>query len=226
MSFGRDGERKSARQAPFRNPRKKILVVCEGEKTEPQYLKQFAKSHRDAIVDVELAPEIGVPLSVVREARRLKKLAIAASKREGDPYLRNDAVWAVFDVDEHPHVPEALGMARQNGIKVALSNPCFELWLVLHHRDAPGMIHRHDVTGMLGEFITGYDKTVDFDHYRDGYGRAVERARALDALASELKEPHRNPTTGVYLLTESILPPKPEPEPRQIVKRHGKRSSY
>ncbi len=208
MSHGRNRYRRPARRPAFRAPRKKLLIVCEGANTEPDYFKQFAEVHRDAIVDVDLAPERGVPLSVVREAKRLKNQAISAAKREGDPYLRYDSVWCVFDVDEHPNVPEALAMARRNGLKVAVSNPCFELWLILHLRETPGMIHRHSAQAMLKTFLPGYDKKVDYKDYRDGYERAVERARRLDKLATDVGEAGRNPTTGVYKLTEAIAPPR------------------
>ena len=158
-------------------------------------------------MDVEIAPASGVPLTVVREAKRRKNLAARNSKREGDSYLKYDSVWCVFDVDDHPHVPEALQMASQTEIKVALSNPCFELWLMLHLRDAPGMVHRDRAQKMLKTLVPGYDKKVDFEVYQAGYGRAVDRARKLDELAESVGEPGKNPTSGVYKLTESIAPP-------------------
>ena len=36
-------------------------------------------------------------------------------------------VWCVFDIDEHPKVLEASQQAMDNGLKVAISNRCFEL---------------------------------------------------------------------------------------------------
>ena len=95
-----------------------------------------------------------------------------------------------------------------NGVNVALSNPCFELWLILHLRDAPGMIHRHAAQAMLKRLVADYDKNVDYEVYRIGYDKAAERARKLDELAAKVGEPGRNPTTGVYKLTETIVPRK------------------
>ena len=63
---------------------------------------------------------------------------------------------------------------------------------------------------MLKAHVAGYDKHskhVDFDDYRDGYPKAVQGAKALDQLAERIREPGKNPTTGVYLLTEKIIPP-------------------
>jgi len=99
-------------------------------------------------------------------------------------------------------------MAEKNKIDVALSNPCFELWLLLHLRDSPGMLHRHRIQAMLKTCVADYDKSVDYKTYMDGYEKAAERAETLDNLAERVGEPGRNPTTGVYKLTRRIVPPK------------------
>jgi RloB-like protein len=208
MGFGRDRDRRPGRRPAFRTTKKRILIVCEGANTEPQYLEQFAETHREAIVEVETVAAAGVPLSVVREAKKLKNEAGATAKRVKNQYLKYDSVWCAIDFDQHPNIPEALQMASRNGIKVALSNPCFELWLILHLRDAPGMIHRHAAQSLLKGFVPNYDKKVDYETYRAGYERAVTRARKLDELAAVIGEPGRNPTTGVYKLTETIVPPQ------------------
>lgn len=210
MANGRDRSRRPARRPPFRRPKRKILIVCEGKNTEPQYFRQFAAARRESLIDVDVAPEAGVPLSVVRKAQQLREADRVDSKRAGDPSLAYDAVWCVFDVDEHPHVPAAIETARQSDLLIAMSNPCFELWLVLHHRESPGMIHRHDVQRMLKEFVPDYDKHVSYRNHYAGYEDACKRARRLDKLAEDVGGAGRNPTTGVYRLTESIARPTPE----------------
>lgn len=207
----RDRERRPGRREAFRDPRPRLLIVCEGKNTEPQYFKQFAKFHRNSLVQVEIAEGQGVPLTLVRIARDRQNAANEEAKRQGDDNLKFDSVWCVFDIDEHPHVPEAKEMARTLEIGVAISNPCFELWLLLHLRDCPGMQHRHAMQAMLKALVPDYDKTVRFASYRDGYEEAVKRARRLDALASSVGEPGRNPTTNVFELTEKIKPSSPAP---------------
>ena len=202
-----------ARRAAFRDRRPKLLIVCEGENTEKQYFEQFSKLHRNSLVKVEISNEHDKGLAAVRITRKLKAKAIEEAKRQGDANLKFDQVWCVFDVDEHPYVAEALSMAKSHGIRIALSNPCFELWLLLHLSDAPGMIHRHDAKKMLRNFIAGYDKNVDLQDYQKGYEKAVERARKLDELAGVVGEPGKNPTTSVYKLTEMIAPLKIEHKP-------------
>jgi len=215
MSFGHDRSRRQGRRPPFRAPKKRILIVCEGENTERQYLEGFAKYHRDTLVDVKVADEHGVPMTVVRDAKRLKKEAANAARREGDRNLKFDAVWCVFDRDDHPHVPEALTMAANNNMEVALSNPCFELWLLLHLKDSPEMLHRHAALSMLKKLVADYDKSVNYTDYHAGYEQAVKRAKRLDELAKVANEPGMNPTTGVYRLTIVIAPPPEEKQPRK-----------
>jgi hypothetical protein len=204
---GRNRERRKGRRAPFREPKPRTLIVCEGANTEKQYFDQFAGIHRDSIVHVIVEGGKGVPLTVVRAAKEQKAKALAEAERKDDEFAKYQSVWCVFDVDEHPSIPEAKVMAAENGIELAISNPCFELWLLLHHRDCPGELHRHTAQKMLKAHVKGYDKHVQFDDYKDGYQDAVRRARFLDQLAESMGEPGRNPTTGVHVLTESIIPP-------------------
>ena len=146
----------------------------------------------------------GVPMTLVEVAKKQKREADRAAKNKGDDNLKYDAVWAVFDIDEHPNIPGAVQMARDNGVEVAISNPSFELWLLLHFRESPGMKGRKAVTQLLKKHVVDYDKQVDYERYRDGYGQAVTRAKRLDELAAAAGTPGCNPTTGVYKLTESI----------------------
>lgn len=182
-----------------------ILVVCEGRITEPQYIKQFARYHKNLRVNVEIAGTTGVPSSLVEAAKRFKKAAEKAAKGARDENIAYDSVWCVFDIDDHPGVPEAIDKAASNGIRLAISNPCFELWLLLHLRESPGMNHRDEIRIILKKHVPDYSKHVIFGFFADGYRQAVDRARQLDSLAAQVGEPLRNPTTGVYRLTESIL---------------------
>ena len=113
-------------------------------------------------------------------------------------------VWCVTDVDEHKRLEPALDKAKGNDIRVALSNPCFELWLLLHFRESPGAQHRHELQRRVRNETGGSTKHVDFSKYESGYQDAVRRAALLTKTALEDGEPRRNPTTTVYQLTVSI----------------------
>ena len=110
----------------------------------------------------------------------------------------------MFDVDEHPKIPDARQMATANGIHLAISNPCIELWLLLHFRETPGMINRGKAKQLLKDYLPNYDKKIDYKDYEKGYSAAVIRAEVACLAADAASEIDRNPTTTVYLLTEQI----------------------
>ncbi|MBX3251350.1 MAG: RloB domain-containing protein [Myxococcales bacterium] len=201
----RDRHRRPARRDASREPKPRILCVCEGQATEPRYLEGFKAWCKNPRVEIEIDDSHGVPLTLVKRAWDRKKQAEADAKREKDENLRFDQVWCVFDIDEHPHIPEAKDMAAGNGIDLAISNAAFELWLILHFRESPGPQGRYDLVRILKGFLPEYDKgTLDFTAFRDGYRAAVTRSRHLDRDADSTGWPGQNPTTGVWRLTESI----------------------
>ncbi len=179
-------------------------MVCEGKRTEPEYIRGFERYVRNATVQVAIPKERGDPRKIVEIAKAESEAASKEAERQDDLFLRFDEVWCVFDRDEHERFQDACQMARDNGFNLAVSNPCVELWLILHFRESPGARHRHDVQKMLATFISGYDKGLDFAALLHGVEAATDRARRLDRDANTMGESGRNPTTGFYLLTDSI----------------------
>ena len=51
----------------------------------------------------------------------------------------------MFDRDVHHKYADAIKMANDNGFRLAISNPCLELWFLLHFHDQTAWIHRDDV---------------------------------------------------------------------------------
>ena len=148
-----------------------------------------------------------VVVLVVEIAKELKEEAEQAAKREDDENARYDSVWCVFDVDEHPKINDAVQQANDNQIHLAISNPAFELWLLLHFTDFAAGRDRAFIRGELRKHVTDYDKHVDFaKHYAEGYPNAVTRAEMLDETARTLGRGNhlQNPSTGVHRLTEYI----------------------
>jgi hypothetical protein len=134
----------------------------------------------------------GAPLAVVKAA---------AAKRRAMEY---DEVWAVCDVDEFD-ISDAACMARQHQVELALSQPCFEVWLILHLSDCNA--HLDDAThakARLGKVLSGWDKTdLRFGDFGDGVDDAVRRAKSLG------EPPEANPSTTVWRLVESLRRPRP-----------------
>jgi hypothetical protein len=159
----RNRDRRPGRRPAFRDPKPIILIVCEGEKTEPDYLKGFRQAFRNPRVEIELVDEQGVPKTLVEIAKQRKTDAENDARRMRDDDLAYDSVWCVFDIDDHPNIDAAKLQAQANEIHLAISNPSFELWLLLHFRTSPGMQHRDKLRKMLADFVPGYDKTIRFE---------------------------------------------------------------
>src|SRR4051812_24536345 len=108
----------SRRRADNREESHRFLLVCEGEKTEPNYFRAFRVP--------------GLDLRVHGAGDNTKNLVLIADElRSQDEY---DQVWCVFDRDSFPadRFNAALEMAQSRGIRVAYSNEAFELWYLLH----------------------------------------------------------------------------------------------
>ena len=82
------------RQEIERSIRCKVLVVCEGSKTEPNYFKSFSMMRNSSSLVFDVLSDGGGinTLAVVDEAIKLREKA----EKKGEPY---DSVWAVFDKD-------------------------------------------------------------------------------------------------------------------------------
>jgi hypothetical protein len=197
--------RRPARGVTAREVRRRLLIVCEGAVTERDYIRGVERHLRNAAVQIEIPKVHGDPRHVVERAKALKEDDDAESTRLDDR-RSFDEVWCVFDRDDHERFLDACKMACDNHLEVAASNPCFELWLLLHFRDSPGMQSRHTVKSMLRRFIPGFAKALDeFEGLELGLDEARNRARRLDQEAERLGERYPNPTTGVYLLVESMM---------------------
>ena len=200
----RDRKKRKGRHDSTRERRHMILVVSEREVSEPKYFRGLINWAKNPRVAIEFSPHHGDPKHLVEKAKQRQSDQAAQAKRERDDNLLFDEVWCVFDVDSHERIPEAKQMAKANGIDVAISNPCFELWRVLHFQDSPGAIDRSKLPSLLRKNKVDSGKDLNFDDYGPKIEDAKRRSQKLDELAERDGEPGRNPTTGVYKLVESI----------------------
>src|SRR5437879_2606721 len=114
------------RRLPIREPKRKLIVVCEGRVTEPEYLTALARDS-GALISLDLSIErgVGTPMSLVDRAIALNP---RRRRRRVESFEKHDEIWIMFDRDEHPYFIDAINRAKSAGIGVAYSNPCFELW--------------------------------------------------------------------------------------------------
>jgi len=202
MSRRRDDLR---RRGWITEPRLRVLICCEGRVTEPSYINGLKSALRIRLVHIEVGPAGSNPKTLVDHAVEKKQQAERDARREKDDNLRYDEVWCVFDVDVHEHIPEAKQKAGANRINLAISNPCFELWLLLHFQDQRAHIERHQAQSACREHMPEYDREVPFELVFPHYRLAVERAVELDHWQETRGCAGENPSTGVHLLTEQIM---------------------
>ena len=196
------------RQASPGSTGKTILIVTEGEKTEPDYLKGLRNNLRLHAADIYVTSSQGTdPLSVVKYAISLRNERRREVRRgSGVAY---DSVWAVFDTeraDTNPRLNDALQKAKANRIQVGVSNPCFEFWLLLHdeHTTAPFDTCTDVITRIKERFFANYQKgAVCISPYIQKIPDAVQRA--------ELCRRHKinagtdgNPSTEMDLLVREM----------------------
>ena len=117
----------SARVENVRSKHYRFLIVCEGEKTEPNYFKALARDDKyTAVIDVDVKGVGRSTTALVKEALSIR------SDLEDRNQLPFDRTWVVFDEDGNADFNQAIKDATRKGLKVAWSNEAFELWYLLH----------------------------------------------------------------------------------------------
>jgi hypothetical protein len=193
-----------ARRRPWLRTRKRILIVCEGEVTETTYFKDIGRRVRTHL-EIQAIGPAGVPVTAVRKAVAIKKASEAAAKKEANAFLKYDEIWCAIDVDNHQNISQALDQARANGINVAISNPCFELWILLHFQDQRKHIDRVALKSLCKKHIPKYEKVPPCDLLHSKRQLALGRGKELEKWQSKMGRTRENPSTGVYRLVERII---------------------
>lgn len=136
------------REMPAKAEKPTILIVCEGQNTEPSYFRKFKLS--SATIKA-----IGNGCNTTT----LVSQAIGLSQK--DTY---DQVWCVFDKDQFPanDFNEAIAVAIANNLGVAYSNQAFEYWFILHFLDHQGgAMDRGDYDKMINDYARPLGATYD-----------------------------------------------------------------
>ncbi|ALC12948.1 RloB family protein [Sphingopyxis sp. 113P3] len=179
-------QRRSLRRAtPKRAPKKKFIIYSEGKNTEPQYFQAVRRNLLGALVDLEVIDAAGVPMTIAEKAcERATTMRRGRGRRSS--FEEGDQVWAVFDRDEHPKVPEAIEKCHASSVQVAFSDPCFEVWLLLHFDNFDRPDDRRQVQAALAKICDDYDpkgkKSADFSKLMPKVEDAEKRAEAQLAL--------------------------------------------
>ena len=191
----------------------RILIVTEGEKTEPNYFEHFAvKNHNYFIYDVKCEGTGENTLAVVKKAIELRNAS-------STPY---DSVWAVFDKDSFPsnNFNSAIEKAVANGINVAWSNEAFELWYLYHFQNRVTAMSRDAYKAAISKAVNSTGrwkgkKPYKYKKNEEGnfnimtqYGdmeQAIKNAQQQHSSFTNTKYATHNPCTTVYKLVLQLL---------------------
>ena len=208
-------EREFDRLRKIRSSNEVVLIICEGEKTEPNYfkgLRAILRLNKENVV-IHDRRSGSDPQSLVNSAEEeyLKDL-----KR--DPEKQGyDQVFVVFDKDTHGTYNDALqkmaGLSKKHKgkFKAIVSVPCFEFWLLLHFEYtsrpyvASGKNSPCDnVIRDLRAYIPGYAKG-SADVFGTTYPRVDEAIKHAERLEKgQEKAGTDNPSTKVHRLVEYL----------------------
>ena len=183
------------------SPGKRFLIVCEGEKTEPNYFSNYSVP---GLIDVH-AEGYGVsPPQLVDMALKLKRNS--SRQRDQDEF---DQVWCVFDKDDWDggEFNNSIKRAEGHGLKVAYSNQAFELWYLLHFYYYDTRMHRRRYVDRLSELLGHpYDKSASY-MYERLYDRQETAIRNAERLLRQYSPPNPgadDPSTTVHQLVQAL----------------------
>ncbi len=205
---------------PSRRPRVRlrkspILIVCEGEKTEPNYFRKLKlEEHVNAKFSVEVKKGKG------GSRCQIVKFAI---KRKKDSVTEYDEIWCIMDVEQldteakRRDFENAVILARKSKIKLCLSNPAFEVWLLSHFSDKAKPFKDCDavIRELNKKRYWGTVCTVDYDKSdRKIYARLRELTPTAIINAKKVREKDHpentdiaecNSATEVYKIVSKLL---------------------
>ena len=184
------------------------LIVCEGEKTEPNYFKALVKGRNSQVLTATIEGE---------GANTKSLIDIAIRKRALSP-IHFDVTWAVFDKDDFVDFNEAIVYAKANSINPAWSNEAFELWYYLHFQFLDTQVGRNQYIEMLTRVIRKVCPLFEYKKNDEGMyqllseignqEQAIKSAKALESRYKDADYATHKPSTTVYRLVEELNNPE------------------
>jgi hypothetical protein len=172
------------RQSKGKEIRPTFFIFCEGE-TEELYVKYLRSLYR---IPVEIDSKIA--------GNRITAKYISNYKQQMTTHPK-DKTFLIYDYD----VPDIITKLQKiSGIKLLLSNPCFELWYLLHCHNQTAELKTTDCIKKLSDHIRDYAKG-NFDKNLEK--KIVDNKAIAISRAKNLVE-FNNPSTNVYALLEEL----------------------
>jgi len=190
------------RKQNTRTTQKVIRIYTEGAKTEPNYFKSIKDELRLNEIDIKVDGRGDHTISLVDW--------VIDMKNELSDTDEDTEWWVVFDKDDHFDFNKAIQKAEANGIGVAYSNECFELWFILHFEFLNTAIGRSKYYEKLTDLLfRKYDKSSSdiYDLIKDKESVAIRNAHNLQKMHSDAGVTScekMDPSTSVHKLIERL----------------------
>ena len=185
------------RDSNTKEKEKIIVIAFEGNETEKIYfeeLKSITRFNDDLIyLHLLVRPKEDTRSAPNHVFNKLKKEA-----KDEYNFHKTDELWMIIDKDRWKNIPEIIQLCDNHGnMFVAGSNPCFEIWLILHLQSLEDLDEEMIEEYLNNKKITSKKRFVDkvlSDLLEEGYSKsnpkperflpfvdnAIERAKALD----------------------------------------------
>lgn len=182
-----------------RIPKKLVLIVVEGM-SEKIYFERFRTSGSPVTVRIHESKD--------RAAKGMVEKCIRLIERSGLD-TDTDEVIAVFDADRNSmeDLEEAAKVAYENKIKILLSNPSFEFWLLLHFEDDKYSYIQSELEEKLGKHLgTKYKKSEGIGKHAndENIKMAIARSKELLPDGDPIECKKKRPSTCLHLLAEKL----------------------
>jgi len=196
--------KRSYRKLSTREPYNRVLIVCEGSKTEPRYFNEIKRKFRLSATNVDVINQGASPISVVTTA-------LDRQKRELNLGEKYDIIFCVFDRDEHASYDRASDIANAKNLKLARSWPCFEFWLLLHfgytrkpYERSGRVSPAEDCVNDLKKHLPNYKK-AQHGLFRELEDRLEDaKANAQRTIVDGNKTNDLNPSTEIHVLVDCL----------------------
>lgn len=187
------------RKTAVREKYKSILIVCEGERTEPKYFEIYKNFLRQSAINIEIQGKGFNTVTIVNYAKE-------TYDKDRSKY---DSVWCVFDRDSFPkeNFNQAIELCNKYNFNAVYTNEAFELWYLLHYNYHDTGYSRTQYRNMLSKSIgRKYEKNDKhmFDTLKDMQNTAIKNAERLEKFQKNNLASEANPVTKVHHLVNFL----------------------
>lgn len=198
---------------------KVIVLAFEGNDTERIYFDEL-KSHakfKDDVIYLHLLsrPKNDTNSAPIHVFNKLKKEA-----KEEYNFNSQDELWMIIDKDRWKNIESIIELCKAQGnMFVAGSNPCFELWLLLHIKEISELSedeikailinkkvskNRNYIDKFLSDLLSdGYSKTNPIpSRFLPTIDNAIRQAKALDNPSEDFPS---GIGSHVYKIAENVI---------------------